>query len=50
MIEDIGKVSRVEGDKAFVEVERTSACAQCGLQKIEELAAGGKVVFEACNR
>lgn len=49
MIEDIGKVVRVEGDKAFVEVERTSACAQCGLQEIEELAAGGKVVFEAFN-
>ncbi len=49
MIEDIGKVVRVDGDKAYVEVERTSACAQCGLQEIEELAAGGKVVFETFN-
>lgn len=49
MIEDIGNVVRVDGDKAYVEMERTSACAQCGLQEIEELAAGGKVVFEAFN-
>jgi len=49
MIEDIGKVVRVSGDKAFIEVERSSVCAQCGLQKVEELVAGGKVVFEALN-
>jgi len=49
MIEDIGKVIRVSGDKAFIEVERSSACAQCGLQEVEELVAGGKVVFEALN-
>lgn len=48
MIEDIGKVVRVEGDNAFVEVKRTSACAQCGLQEVEELA-GGKPVFMALN-
>lgn len=49
MIEDIGKVVQVIDDKAYVEVERSSACAQCGLQEAEELAAGGKVVFEAYN-
>jgi sigma-E factor negative regulatory protein RseC len=49
MIEDIGKVVKVSGDKAFIEVERSSACAQCGLQEVEELVAGGKVVFEALN-
>lgn len=49
MIEDIGIVRKVTGDKAFVEVERSSACAQCGLQEAEELATGGKVVFEAFN-
>jgi len=49
MIEDIGKVIRVSGDKASIEVERSSACAQCGLQEVEELVAGGKVVFEAFN-
>jgi sigma-E factor negative regulatory protein RseC len=49
MIEDIGTVRKIDGDKAYVEVERTSACAQCGLQEIEDLAAGGKVVFEAFN-
>ncbi len=49
MIEDIGRVVRVADDKAFIEVERSSACAQCGLQEAEELAAGGKVVFEAYN-
>ncbi|MFN3480546.1 MAG: SoxR reducing system RseC family protein [Thermodesulfovibrionales bacterium] len=48
MIEDIGKVIRIEGDKAFVEVERTSACAKCGLQEVEELT-GGKPVFAAIN-
>ncbi len=48
MIEDIGKVVRVEGDNAFVEVERTSACAQCGLQEVEELVAG-RPVFMALN-
>ena len=48
MIEDIGKVVRVEGDKAYVEVERTSACAQCGLQEVEELVSG-KPVFIALN-
>jgi len=48
MIEDIGKVVRVEDAKAFVEVERTSACAQCGLQEVEELK-GGKPVFMALN-
>ncbi|MDH5769023.1 MAG: SoxR reducing system RseC family protein [Nitrospirota bacterium] len=49
MIEDIGKVVKISGDKAFVEVERSSACAQCGLQEVEELAAGGKPIFEALN-
>jgi len=49
MIEDIGKVVKIEGDKVFLEVERTSACAQCGLQEAEDLATGGKVVFEAFN-
>src|SRR4030042_5758002 len=49
MIEDIGKVVQFIGDKAYVEVERSSACAQCGLQEAEELATGGKVVFEAYN-
>lgn len=49
MIEDIGIVRKITGDKAFVEVERSSACAQCGLQEAEELATGGKVVFEAFN-
>lgn len=49
MIEDIGIVRKITGDKAFVEVERTSACAQCGLREAEELATGGKVVFEAFN-
>jgi len=48
MIEDIGKVIRVEGANAFVEVERTSACAQCGLQEVEELVTG-KPVFMALN-
>jgi len=48
MIEDIGKVVRVEGANAFVEVERTSACAQCGLQEVEELVTG-KPVFMALN-
>jgi sigma-E factor negative regulatory protein RseC len=49
MIEDIGTVVRVAGDKAFIEVERTSACAQCGLQEVEEVA-GGKPVFVAINK
>lgn len=49
MIEDTGKVVKIAGDKAFVEVERSSACAQCGLQEVEELAAGGRPVFEAIN-
>lgn len=49
MIEDIGKVVKFTGDKAFIEVERSSACAQCGLQEVEEIAAGGKVIFEAIN-
>ena len=49
MIEDIGRIVKIEGDKAFIEVERTSACAQCGLQEAEELATGGKVVFESFN-
>ncbi|MFA6054561.1 MAG: SoxR reducing system RseC family protein [Thermodesulfovibrionales bacterium] len=49
MIEDIGKVVKIDRDKAYVEVERSSACASCGLQEAEELAAGGKVVFEAYN-
>jgi sigma-E factor negative regulatory protein RseC len=48
MIEDIGRVVRVEGDEAYVEVERTSACAQCGIQEVEELV-GGKPVFMALN-
>ncbi len=49
MIEDIGRVVRIIGEKAAVEVERTSACAQCGLQEVEDLAMGGKVVLEAVN-
>ncbi len=49
MIEDIGRVVRVADDKVFVQVERSSACASCGLQEAEELATGGKVVFEAYN-
>jgi sigma-E factor negative regulatory protein RseC len=49
MIEDIGKVMKIDADKAYVEVERSSACASCGLQEAEELAAGGKVVFEVYN-
>ena len=49
MIEDIGRVVRVADDKAFIEVERSSACASCGLQEAEELATGGKVVFGAYN-
>ena len=49
MIEDIGRVVRIIGEKAAVEVERTAACAQCGLQEAEDLAMGGKVVFEAVN-
>ena len=48
MIEDIGKVVRLEGGNAFVEVERTSACARCGLQEVEGLVAG-KPVFMALN-
>ena len=49
MIEDIGRVVKITGQKAAVEVERTSACAQCGLQEVEDLAMGGKVVLEAVN-
>ena len=49
MIEDIGKVVKIDGDQAYIEVERSSACAQCGLQEAEKLATGGKVVFEAFN-
>ncbi len=49
MIEDIGKVVKIDGDQAYVEVERSSACASCGLQEAEELATGGKVVFGAYN-
>ena len=49
MIEDIGKVVKVQGDQAFIEVERSSACAECGLQEAEELTTGGKVVFQAFN-
>jgi sigma-E factor negative regulatory protein RseC len=48
MIEDTGKVVRVVSDKAFVEVERTSACAQCGLQEVEEMT-GGRPIFVAMN-
>ena len=46
MIEDIGKVVKIDGDQAYVEVERSSACTSCGLQEAEELATGGKVVVE----
>ena len=49
MIEDIGKVVKIDGNQAYIEVERSSACASCGLQEAEELATGGKVVFEAYN-
>ncbi|MBU4319623.1 MAG: SoxR reducing system RseC family protein [Thermodesulfovibrionales bacterium] len=48
MIEDIGIVTKIEGDIAFIEVERTSACAKCTFREVEELA-GGKPVFEAIN-
>lgn len=48
MIEDIGEIVKIDGDKVFVEVERSSACASCGIQEAE-LATGGKVVFEAYN-
>jgi len=49
MIEDVGRIVKIIGQKAAVEVERTSACAQCGLQEVEDLAMGGKVVLEALN-
>lgn len=49
MIEDIGRVVKIDGNEAYIEVERSSACASCGLQEAEELAAGGKVVFQAYN-
>jgi sigma-E factor negative regulatory protein RseC len=49
MIEDIGKVVKLTGETAHVQVERSSACAQCGLQETEELLGGGKVVFQAFN-
>lgn len=49
MIEDIGRVVKVMGQKAAVEVERSAACVQCGLQEAEDLAMGGKVVLEAVN-
>ena len=49
MIEDIGEIVKIDGDKVYVEVERSSACASCGLQEAEKLATGGKVVFEAYN-
>jgi sigma-E factor negative regulatory protein RseC len=49
MIEDFGKVVKIDGNQAYVEVERSSACASCGLQEAEELTTGGKVVFEAYN-
>lgn len=45
MIEDIGKVVKIDGDQPYVEVERSSACASCGLQEAEDLATGGKVVI-----
>ena len=32
----------VADDKAFIEVERSSACASCALQEAEELAAGAR--------
>lgn len=46
MIEDVGRVVKVAGDKALVTVERTSACPACGLQHVEGLMPGGKAVFE----
>lgn len=49
MIEDIGKVVKIDGNQAYVQLERSSACASCGLQEAEELATGGKVVFGAYN-
>jgi sigma-E factor negative regulatory protein RseC len=49
VIEDIGNVVKIDGDQAYVEVERSSACASCGFQEAEEFATGGKVVFEAYN-
>ena len=49
MMEDVGRVVKIIGQKAAVEVERTSACAQCGLREVEDLAMGGKIVFEAVN-
>jgi len=49
MMEDVGRVVKIIGQKAAVEVERTSACAQCGLREVEDLTMGGKVVVEAVN-
>jgi positive regulator of sigma E activity len=50
VIEDIGRIVKIDSDQAYVKVERISACASCGLQEAEELAAGGKVVFGAYIR
>ncbi len=49
MIEDIGRVVKIDGNEAYIEARRSSTCASCGLQEAEELAAGGKVVFEVYN-
>ncbi|RMD55616.1 MAG: hypothetical protein D6828_04360 [Nitrospirae bacterium] len=48
MLQDIGRIISISNSKAMVEVERSSACASCGLQEVEELS-GGRAVFEAIN-
>jgi len=49
MIEDMGRVVKVSGKKAFVAVERGSACTDCGFRATEGLLAGGKPVIETLN-
>lgn len=49
MIEDIGKVIKRNGDKAYITVERSYLCKECGLKDIEGIMPGGKLVFEAVN-
>lgn len=47
MVENIGKVIKIAGDKVFVEVEEGSVSVYM-LQE-EELEAGGKPILEAFN-
>ena len=49
MIEEVGKVVRIGGDKASVTVERGLACRDCGLREAERSAPGGKPVLDALN-